>query len=159
LARPTLQLETYFYPKIQIGTDPDYQASPEGPIRIQRQHIDVKTTFKLLSQEEREWGVNLEIKTVKKDKPIPYIIDIEAVGFFKVAKGYPAEEIEKLVQIGGPTMLYSATREFILTISSRGPWGSVFIPSISFLPPPKETEKKSEMQGEGEKNTSAHKKP
>jgi preprotein translocase subunit SecB len=157
LARPTLQLESYFFPKIHIGTDPEYEASQESPIRIQRQHIDIKTSFSLLSQEEREWGVNLEIKTVKKERPIPYIIHIEAVGFFKVAKGYPSEEIEKLVQIGGSTLLYSAIREFILTISSRGPWGSVFIPSVSFLPSPKESEKKSERPDEGEKDAGAQK--
>jgi preprotein translocase subunit SecB len=159
LARPTLQPEAYFYPKIHMEAKAKYKALHEGPFRIQREHIDVKTSFGSLSQEEREWGVNLGIKTADKDQPIPYVIDIEAVGFFKIAKGYPAEEIEKLIQIGGPTMLYSATREFILTISSRGPWGAVFMPSISFLPSPKETEKKSEKREEGEKDTGAQKKP
>jgi preprotein translocase subunit SecB len=70
---------------------------------------------------------------------------LQVVGFFKVAPDYPDDEIEKLIQIGGSSILYSASRDFVLTITSRGPWGPVFLPSVTFT---KETEHKKSTPGE-----------
>jgi len=137
LTKTSLQLEAYFYPKISIEANREYKRTERTP----QSEIEVNTKFFLISKDERRWEVSLTIKTIPKEYPIPYAIDIEAVGFFKVDKRYPEGETEKLIHIGAPTILYSATREFILTISSRGPWGPIYIPSTSFLEKPKEKEK------------------
>jgi preprotein translocase subunit SecB len=144
LRETSLLLERYFYPKISIQADPKYQPAA-APLLAE---ISVSTHFTKLAEAGRKWAVTISIKTSTKDHPIPYKIDLSAVGYFRIAPDYPEEEVEKLIRIGGPTVLYSAARELILTISSRGPWGPVFIPSMSFLETPKETKKPKEKERE-----------
>jgi len=136
LRETSLLLERYFYPKISIQADPKY--SPSGTPLLAE--IGVNTQFKKVSEAERKWAVTIRIRTSAKEYPVPYKIDLSAVGYFRIAPNYPEAEMEKLIRIGGPTVLYSSARELILTISSRGPWGPVFIPSMSFLETPKETQ-------------------
>ncbi len=135
----SLQLNHYFYPNISIKAHP--KNKPSGDEKTQ---IDVKREFRCIDKEERDWSVHLTLKTVKQGALAPYRIEIDVVGFFKVNKEYPTDEVEKLVQIGGASILYSATREFILMLTSRGPWGPVFLPSITFKP--EETEKPPETE-------------
>ena len=132
-----LQLEGYFYPRIIIKADPKYKPS-NGKRDVE---IDIKSKFSLRSEQERTWQVIIFIKTIRNKGSIPYDIEIQSVGFFKVALDYPEDEMEKLVEIGGPSILYSAARDFILTITSRGPWGELLIPSITFI---KQQEKKKD---------------
>jgi preprotein translocase subunit SecB len=144
LRETSLLLERYFYPKISIEADPKYKPTGGPP----QAEIGVTARFKKLSEAERKWVVSISIKTSSKDYPIPYKINLSAIGYFRTAPNYPKGEVEKLIRIGGPTVLYSAARELILTISSRGPWGPVFIPSMSFLETPKETKKPKEKEPE-----------
>ena len=133
-AMTTLQLKNYFYPNILIKANPKYKLSE----KTEEAKLDVKSNLTRLP-DNRGWRVILDLKTIQEENPIPYEIEIKVVGFFQVAPDYPEAEVEDLVRIGGSSILYSATRDFVLTISSRGPWGPVFVPSVSFT---KEIEKK-----------------
>ena len=62
----------------------------------------------------------------------PYAIHLVVVGLFTIDKKFP--DHEKLLRVTGASMLYSAAREFIITVTSRGPWSEVIIPTVSFLP-------------------------
>jgi preprotein translocase subunit SecB len=64
-------------------------------------------------------------------KKNPYLIELIAVGFFEVNSDWP--DPIKLLEINGATILYSAAREFLITITSRGPWGAIPLPATSFL--------------------------
>lgn len=59
------------------------------------------------------------------------MIELVAVGFFEVNSDWP--DPLKLLKINGATILYSAAREFLITITSRGPWGAIPLPATSFL--------------------------
>lgn len=143
----SLLLERYFFPKISIKADPQYKPV-DAPLQAE---IGVGRHFEKVSAADRKWAVTINVKTTAKDHPIPYKIDVSAFGYFRIAPGYPEAEEERLIRIGGPTLLYSATRELILTISSRGPWGPVFIPSMSFLETPKEIKGSREKEPEKDK--------
>jgi preprotein translocase subunit SecB len=39
-----------------------------------------------------------------------------------------------MVSILGPTLLLGSAREFIYNLTSRGPYPSVYLPTVSFLP-------------------------
>ncbi len=136
-----LRLERYFYTKIICIANSEFdpgvdQQSGNGEmikeVRLMRH-----------AEDERRWQVVLDIKTPPdEEKSAPYQLNIEVVGFFTVAPDAPHDP-EELVGITGSSMLYSATREFVLGLSSRGPWPPVFLPTISYQTRPHE---KSEFE-------------
>jgi len=145
LSKPMLQLEKYFFPKIFLEANPKFKASGKGP----KAELDVKNGVTLLSKEERIWRVTLGLKALSKEEFAPYKMDISVVGFFRVDKKFPESEMEELVTVGGSSILYSATRDFVLTITARGPWPAVFLPTTSFMKPSiKSKDKKQEIPDE-----------
>ncbi len=38
-----------------------------------------------------------------------------------------------MVRVTGSSILYSAAREFLLTLMGRGPWSPMMLPTISFM--------------------------
>lgn len=145
MSKPMLQLEKYFFPKIFLEANPKFKPLGKGP----QAELDVKNGVTLLSKEERIWRVTLDLKALSKEDFAAYKIDISVVGFFKVDKKFPESEMEELVKVGGSSILYSATRDFVLTITARGPWPAVFLPTTSFMKPRiKSTDKKQEIPDE-----------
>jgi preprotein translocase subunit SecB len=80
------------------------------------------------------WSVEMSIvQTLKEGQNFPYMFKVALVGFFACRDGFatPADE-EPFVRVNGSSMLYGAAREVIRSLTSRGPWGELFIPGISF---------------------------
>lgn len=126
-----LQLKQYFFPHVEITADPQYKPTKK-PIKP---FFDVKTHVDKDSKNEL-YQVVLEITVeAENDKVlIPYSIHLIAVGLFHVHSDFP--EPEKLLSITGASIIYSAAREFIITITARGPWPKFILPTISFAPRP-----------------------
>ena len=51
------------------------------------------------------------------------------------AQGLREEEMLKMLGILGPGLLLGGAREFIYTITSRGPCKAVYLPTVNFVPP------------------------
>lgn len=63
----------------------------------------------------------------------PYVIDVEARGVVVVPKG--AEQLappEDLAAVNGASLLWSAVREQVLSLTSRMPVGPVMLPTMNF---------------------------
>jgi len=123
-----LQLEKYFFIKVFFEANPKFKSSAKGS----RADLNVTNSVSLISKEERIWRVTLVLKALSDEEFVPYKIDIGIVGFFRIDKKIPENEMEELVAVGGSSILYSATRDFVLTLTSRGPWPAVFLPTTSF---------------------------
>jgi len=61
-----------------------------------------------------------------------YKLKLHIVGFFRVSQDFEHDHLEHLVQVNGASVLYSAARDFALTLTSRGPWGPLMLPTINF---------------------------
>jgi preprotein translocase subunit SecB len=136
-----LQLEMHYFTKVMIEADPCFQ-----PKNDEDQHFGVATKVDLMQHREdpRRWQVVLDIRTeAPEGKIIPYKVDLQAVGFFTVAPDFEEAKMPKLVHANGTAILYSSAREFLLTITGRGPWPAVYLPTTNFLGPlkPKEGQK------------------
>lgn len=73
----------------------------------------------------------------KEDAPeskySPYVIDVEARGVVMIPKG--AEQLappEDLAAVNGTSLLWSAVREQVLSVTSRMPAGPVMLPTMNF---------------------------
>ncbi len=113
-----------------------------------RDLIKYEVTSQLLKSKSKKYSddyiIRLFVKTKKQEKT-PYSLDIEIVGLFDVADHVPTEQHQDVVNISGTAMLYTAARDFILTITGRGLFAPLLLPTRSFVPAREETikEKKS----------------
>lgn len=132
-ASAPLRLERYFYPHVVCKANLNY--NPQGRNSVSRLRIDAQTTTSRHVEDPRRWQLILDLKTSRSGTSIPYHFELKVVGFFEVAPDFPMEKAEELVRVTGSSILYSGAREFILGITSRGPWGSVSLPTMSFIKP------------------------
>jgi len=157
---PPLRLERYFYTKIVCLANPEFKPANEG----QTANIEFQSHSQVMrhAEDERRWQVVLDLKTpTLEESGSPYELDFQIVGFFQVSNDYPADNMEKLVGINGTSMLYSSARDFVMTISSRGPWPPIFLPTVSYGPPstpaakrePKKQQKKGPTKPKSRKTT------
>ncbi len=129
-----LQLEHYFFAEshckaLHHSGSPD--DLPFGAVDPDHFSTDVKM-FKGES-DPKEYQIHLEIRTNNEAEPdLPYRLLIHAIGYFKVDPEYDHDRIDHLVQINGASVLYSACRDFALTLTSRGPWGPLMLPTVNF---------------------------
>lgn len=132
-----LRLETYHYTKIVVVPRPDAQIAPAG------QYVDFNNvefgSEVTIGEIVNPDGLNshktilLELKASPSgNSKFPYDIDIGAIGVFDVS-GLPAEKQEVLLLVNGSSMLYSALREALLTMTFRCTYGPVMLPSVHFV--------------------------
>jgi preprotein translocase subunit SecB len=132
MVQPPLQLKQYFFPRIHCEADPNFK----GRSSKEENQLEVKVQSNQAHKKDnvRDWRVILDIQ-VSSDKSAPYKLDLQVTGLFEVASGYSEDKINDLIRITGTSILYSGAREFILGITSRGPWGPLQLPTLSFIEP------------------------
>ena len=131
MVKPPLQLETYYFTKVAVSADPCYEPKEGVPPAIT---IDTKVGIGQHNDDPSRWMVTLGVHAKSPDeKPIPYNVDLEVVGFFRVVPEVERGKVPLLVQANGAAILYSAAREYLLTITGRGPWPPIALPTTNFL--------------------------
>jgi len=127
-----LQLERYYLTELHFETNDALQIKEmpeltlESAVGIGRHNND-----------ERRYKVQLKVNF----QPVsPELVhhkgSVTFVGFFAVVPEYPLEKVLMLVETNAPSVLYGAAREMFCTITARGPWGMVTLPSQSFYQKP-----------------------
>lgn len=130
-----LQLEHNFFAKVSIEANKAFDAravdesglDPSLQVDIKlSQHNTEKQRYQLVLKLDRP--VQAEVA-----KHIPSLISLEVVGFFKVDEAFQAQpDSENKLRVNGASLLYSAARENISMITSRGPYGVYLLPTLSF---------------------------
>lgn len=121
-------LDSYFFPVAQVIANP---TASEG-VDVN----DIKYTIKTHLAKSKSgdmYQVSVEIFSPPEDKEDiqqAYELHIVAVGLFRVAPDWP--DPERMLRVNGCSILYSSAREFLITITSRMPYGAVTLPTISF---------------------------
>jgi preprotein translocase subunit SecB len=128
-----LSLVNYFYTSIEIRaneniTEEDLEKrTPFGA------DVEVQVACGHADGSETDFMVSLTIElTARVGHLQSYYGTLSMTGFFTIDPRFPADEREKLLSIAGPSILYSSARDFIQTITSRGPWPALMLPTISF---------------------------
>ncbi len=143
-----LQLSSLFFTTVRISAQPNHR-----PDEGNRFDLDVNTdVFGIKSDKPRSRGVILNVKIKPEDgASVGYLGEVELFGNFTVADSWPEDKIDKLIYINGSGMLYAAAREMICTITARGPWDMMIIPSWSFGQMYAEQEEAKKKEAEGVK--------
>lgn len=86
------------------------------------------------------WAIEMRISQKLEGQNFPYAVKVALVGMFAYRDGTATPEAEeKFVRVNGSSMLYGAAREIVRSMTSRGPWEQLFLPSLSFYEPKPET--------------------
>jgi preprotein translocase subunit SecB len=150
MGKPPLQLETYYFTKVAVSADPCYEPQEEVPPSMT---IDTNVGLGQHNDEPNRWMVSLGVHAKSPDeKPIPYKMDLEVVGIFRVDSGVEKARAPFLVQANGAAILYSAAREYLLTITGRGPWSPITLPTTNFLGTGKATKKVASIRRRKQKS-------
>lgn len=130
MAKPSLQLDGYFFKKIQFEARP--VTVPEDKRSFLPQ-LAVSAYAAHGVEDPLDWMVGLTL-TSPKDLPkwFPYKIELEAVGFVRVPADMHESLREDVVVRNGSALLYGAMRELVASLSGRANLPSYFLPTVSF---------------------------
>jgi preprotein translocase subunit SecB len=143
MAKPSLQLDAYFFKKISFEVRP--VAVPADKRDFEPQ-LEVSAYAGQTAEAPLEWVVGLKLAS-PKDLPtwFPYKIELEAVGFVTVPHDMPSSIQEDVVVRNGSVLLYGSMRELVASISGRAHLPTYFLPTVTFDNLAKE-EKKSKRK-------------
>jgi preprotein translocase subunit SecB len=131
-----LQLLRYFTPEISCSANLAFDPAREavnGPDQLSVSAVVArqKTPDNLPGH---SWSVEMTItQSLREGNNFPYKFNLALIGFFVCKDGFatPADE-EQFVRVNGSSMLYGASRELVRSLTSSGPWGELFLPTLSF---------------------------
>ena len=141
-----LLLEEYFFSHVKVSADPGASGAENNNAPEFKTKVDVIKT----KEDNGSYQVSLSISSYpeSEEKRTAYTVELVAIGFFSVNAEW--KDPMKLLEVTGASILYAAAREFLITITSRGPWGAIMLPTTSFLVMYNKKQE-SPTQGEGVK--------
>jgi len=129
-----LQLDHYFFAEAHCKASPE----PPEPDDLNFGAADptrFSTEIKMFKGESDPDTYQIQLAVKSTEEAVPkgaYDLTVHVIGYFRVDPDYEHEHLEHLVQINGASALYSAARDFVLTLTSRGPWGPLLLPTVNF---------------------------
>ena len=127
-----LQLNYHFFPDIKVTANNDISLH-----ELENEDIDFDLNYEANIFEHKnnplEFRIELQIDvTPVENKVCTYEVSLRCIGFFDISEDISEEKRKSIVYINGASMLYSASREYILFVTSRGPYPPIYLPSVSF---------------------------
>ena len=122
-----LHLEHHFFTRIQLVAHPEADADRQAPFLA-------KAACAQHEEEPRRWMVTVNVVAEDDDESLsPYTGEFEIVGMFRVDDEYPEEKMGKLAHANGAALLYGCVRELLATLTARGPFMQVTLPTTTFI--------------------------
>lgn len=131
-----LKIDAYFLKDLSFSINDDLKLETFDEKDFGGLAINVKDKTALVKKGHNKWRseVLVEVKN-EKGKIAPYKFKILMVGFFTLDAGFPEDRARILVETNAPAILYSAIREIVLNMTSRNPFPTLLLPSVTFLKP------------------------
>ena len=126
-----ISVDRYFFTRFCVESNPDLA-------QTENQRIEAKVDSQLkVNKVPGSADVYVAEQHVKIDAnsntSIPYSIDVECIGFFKVEDSSLGEEdCQRGVTLLAHTVLYASVRDAVLAATARQPWGPFSI-GVSIL--------------------------
>ena len=82
-----------------------------------------------------QWRLVLTLNLGSQDlaKPFAYQAEIAIQGLVQIADSFLQDRKEQLALVNGFSILYSAAREMLLNVTARSVYGTVTLPTVSFV--------------------------
>ncbi len=131
-----LHLQFYFVQSLRFALKPGFdQEFKAEAIEASSPRLMVNVHAERDADDPLGWHCNLSIETNDDTaQDFPYTFGVALTGSFHVDEKYPAENAEMLARVNAPSVLYSAARELLASVTGRGLYPPVLLPSASFVP-------------------------
>lgn len=132
--KPSLDLKYHFYSSVHVVADVDIikEAKPDSEFGY---NFTTEVEVGKSENNQFEFQVKLTIKSEPAEGKLKgYDIELTIVGFVEADSSYPEDRRDGMVSVVGASILYGAARDFLLTLTSRGPYPPVYLPTVSFIP-------------------------
>jgi len=132
-----LQLQDYWVDFIQVRANTQYD--PLVPPDLDLGSIEIKADVwqhltELDETRGTSWFVRLQIhQAIPEGLNIPYEFALDITGSIAVHPSFTGEQLERSIEVNGPSMLFGAAREIIRAATGRGPHAPIIIPSANFF--------------------------
>lgn len=135
---PIMDMRTHFFPEIHVRANPEADLSSEDAY-----DLDFVTEVEVQSDEKRpdDRFIYFTIKTNDPEKSKAWQINVCIVGQFRYKADCPEENRTHLAYVTGQSIIYGIAREMIHTLTLKGPFEPVYLPTITFVPSDDEVEK------------------
>jgi preprotein translocase subunit SecB len=131
-----ISCNTYYATELSVVANRKYD--PEKPSDLTLDDLHVESSIAPLGSNGR-WMLVLTVEQdVGSVKNASYNFTLLLIGQFEIVKGVPEKHAEQLLLTNGSSLLYAAAREILRDITSKGPYPPLLLPTLSFLPLPKE---------------------
>jgi preprotein translocase subunit SecB len=115
------------------------------PPELRWDDFEVTPNMEVLSQQPQEEAlfdkdrVRVQIRLKVRFQPTregnaPYTFRIELLGFFNASATAKSTDPLSLLRVNGSAILFGAARQLVASVTSRGPFRGILLPSISFIP-------------------------
>lgn len=120
-----ISVRQYFFPVVDIRANAKHKPNEEKKLLFDVEAAAIKLP------EANDYQLILDIK-INEDDSVnhSYTGHTQVVGFFTLNNELTKNESKRLVHKKGMGVLYSAAREVMLMVSSRGPWGAIGLPIV-----------------------------
>lgn len=126
---PPLKVIDYIFPEIEC------KANPNCPVDLNdcdEPAVNVGLRMAVKEDDPSVHRLTLDIEFGSLEQKCAYYGRVKVVGVFLV-RGEHAS-LEDVVRVNGASMLYTAAREFVLALTSRGPNPPLMLPTVRFYP-------------------------
>jgi preprotein translocase subunit SecB len=142
-------IEGYYVKELSVGVTPKYEDKaeflawtgfhfqPHKTYRPEPVTFDVTGDIAQHPDDPNRWRYEIQIESHKSTKKnFPYSFSITMVGLFRLPKAKDITEektVNLLLYANAPAVLYSAAREVLATVTGRGPYPAIMLPSVTFI--------------------------
>jgi preprotein translocase subunit SecB len=126
-----IELTDYFVSDLQFTANREFDV--KNPSTSTVDDLQVTNQASPKADDLNNWQITLRIAlNAPPDRNSPYSFLVEMIGFVHVADSVKAENIERLVRINGTSLVFSAAREIVRAVTSRGPFKPILLPTVTF---------------------------
>jgi len=133
MRKPPLEMRHHFFPSVHIEADVNVA---EKPPKVSDFGYDYKIDLqvgKILPGGLYPIALNIEACELE-GKIKGYNLKVLAMGYIALDPSVPEDRKDNLVAVNGGSLLYGAAREYIYSLTMRGPFPPIYLPTISFMP-------------------------
>lgn len=126
-----IELTDYFVSDLQFTANREFDANVPSSTTVD--DIQVTNQASPKAEDPSQWQITLRIAlNAPPDRNSPYSFLVEMIGFVRVAESVKPENSERLVRINGTSLVFSAAREIVRAVTSRGPFKPFLLPTVTF---------------------------
>lgn len=130
-----LQLNSYYIKEFAYSVKQEFVDRQDAAITLKFPRLSADVQDSQAEDDPRQWRFELAITSRdEQSTDFPYSLKIVLVGFFTVLDTWKPERIETLARINAPSVLYSAAREALVTVTSRTGYPALVLPTVFFNP-------------------------